>query len=123
MSRPPIPYRMLKSTATIKACTELDRYQNQIYTEYTVQRVHLQPTNEVRKTKDNTDCVLRSVLFVDCRYSRPALDYFQLFNTAHGMGGDVRIIVDGETYTVQTVDRLPDPDDASKIHHWEIGLV
>ena len=117
----PIPYRILKSTATIKACTGLDRYQNQIYTEHTVQRVHLQPTNEVRKTKDNTDCVLRSVLFVDCRYSRPVLDYFQLFNTAHGMGGDVRVIVNGETYTVQTVDCLY--DDTNKIHHWEIGLV
>ena len=117
----PIPFRLLKSTAEVRACTAVDRYQQQTYTTYHVSRVHLQPTNEVRKTQANTDCVLRSMLFVDRRYSTPALDWFAIYNTAHGLGGDVRVIVNGETYTVQTVDKLY--DDTNRLHHWEIGLV
>ena len=117
----PIPARIMRSTATVRACTGVDRYQNPTYQEYTVQRVHLQPTNDARKTADNTDCVLRSMLFVDARHSAPALDWWGLFNTAHGLSGDVKVTVRGQEYTVITVDALR--DDADNFHHWEIGLV
>ena len=63
----PIPAKILKSKATVKACTGVDRYQNQTYTEYTVKNVHLQPTNELRKTAVNTSNVLKAVLFADKR--------------------------------------------------------
>ena len=116
----PIPARIMRSDATVKACTGLDRYQNQTYTEYTVKKVHLQPTNEIRKTADNTDCTLRSILFVDRKHSTPVLDWWGLFNTAHEMGGDVKVIVRGEEYTVFSVDELR--DDTDLLHHWEIGL-
>ena len=117
----PIPSKILRSTATIKVCSGVDAYQNQTYTEYTVKRVHLQPTNEIRKTQTNTDCVLRSILFVDARTSTPFLDYYALLQTAHNLGGDVRVVVRNEEYTVLTVDALR--DDSDRLHHFELGLM
>ena len=116
----PIPARIMRSEATVKACSGLDRYQNQTFDEYTVKGVHLQPTNEIRKAADNTDCTLRSLLFVDRVHSTPTLDWWSLFNTAHRMGGDVKVTVRGEEYTVFTVDELR--DDTDNFHHYEIGL-
>lgn len=110
----------MRSTAKVKACTGLDRYQNQTFTEYTVNHVHLQPTNEIRKTADNTDCTLRSILFVDRKHSTPTIDWWGLFETAHNLGGDLKITVRGEEYTVFSVDELR--DDTDSFHHWEIGL-
>ena len=116
----PIPARIMRSSATVKACTGLDRYQNQTFTEYTVKGVHIQPTNEIRKSADNTDCTLNSILFVDKKHSTPTLDWWSLFNTAHGMGGDVKVIIRGREYTVFTIDELR--DDSDLFHHYEIGL-
>ena len=117
----PIPAKIMRSEATVKACTGLDRYQNQTFDEYTVKKVHLQPTNEIRKTADNTDCTLRSILFVDSKHSTPTLDWWSLFNTAHRMGGDLKVVVRGEEYTVFTIDELR--DDTDEFHHYEIGLM
>lgn len=117
----PIPSKILRTTATVKACTGVDRYQNQTYSEYTVHKVHLQPTNEIRKTPSNTDCTLRSILFVDAKKSTPFLDWDALFKTAAEHSGDVRVIVRGMEYTVQSVDALR--DDTDELHHFEIGLV
>lgn len=116
----PIPAKIMRSTATVKACKGLDRYQNQQFDTYTVKGVHLQPTNEIRKSADNTDCTLSSILFVDRKHSTPTLDWWGLFNTAHAMGGDVKVIVRGEEYTVFSVDELR--DDTDQFHHYEIGL-
>lgn len=117
----PIPSRILRSTATVKACSGVDRYQNPTYQEYTVKKVHLQPTNEIRKTQSNTEIVLRSILFVDAKVSTPALDWSALFKQAHDLAGDVRVIVRGQEYTVFSVDELR--DDTDTLHHWEVGLV
>lgn len=119
--RKPIPSKILKSTAIVRVCTGVDRYQNQTYTEHTVKRVHIQPTNEVRKTQDNTEIVLRSLLFVDARISTPVLDWYGLLQTAHENEGDMRVIVRGQEYTVIGVDELR--DDTDNLHHWEISLV
>lgn len=117
----PIPAQILKSTAVVKVCTGTDLYQNQQYTETTVKRVHLQPTNEVRKTQSDTEAVLRSILFVDARTSTPALDWCALLKQAHDNGGDMRVTVRGVEYTALTVDELR--DDTDTLHHWEVGLV
>lgn len=117
----PIPARILRTTATVSVCSGVDMYQNQTYTTYTVKRTHLQPTNEVRKTQDNTEVVLRSILFVDAQLSRPALDWVGLLKQAHDVGGDMRVTVRGVEYTVMGVDELR--DDTDKLHHWEISLV
>ena len=117
----PIPSRILKSTATVKVCSGVDRYQNQTYTEYTVKKVHLQPTNEIRKTANNTDIVLRSILFVDAHTSTPSLDWCALLKDAHAKQGDVRVIVRDVEYTALAVDELR--DDTDTLHHWEVSLV
>lgn len=116
----PIPFKILRSTATVKVCSGTDLYQNQEYTEYTVNHVHLQPTERIVKTKDNTDQQLSSVLFVDVRHSSPALNWAALLHDAHALGGDMRVVVRGIEYTVATADGLR--DDTDRLHHWEIGL-
>lgn len=117
----PIPSRILKTTATVHVCNGVDRYQKPSYTDYTVSRVHLQPTNEVRKTATDAEIVLRSILFVDARISSPVLDWCSLLDDAHSKAGDVKITIRGVDYTVAAVDELRDDDDL--IHHWEIALV
>ena len=116
----PIPPKILRSTATVTVCTGTDIYQNQTYTTYTVRRVHLQPTERIAKTRENTDLQLTSVLFVDARISSPAIDWRALLESAHDHGGDMRVTVRGVTYTVATADGLR--DDTDRLHHWEIGL-
>lgn len=116
----PMPSKILKSTATVKVCSGVDRYQNQTYTEYTVKRVHLQPTTEIRKTQDNTEINLRSILFIDARISTPHLDWCALLQTAHENLGDVRVIVRGIEYTVISVDELR--DDTDNLHHYEVAI-
>ena len=110
----------MRSTATVKVCTRIDRYQNQTYETYTVKKVHLQPTNELKKTAENTSNVMRAVLFVDRRHSTPNLDWMNLFKTAQAIPGDIKVTVRGIEYTVFTVDELMDDTDC--FHHYEISL-
>lgn len=117
----PIPARILRSTATVEVCVGADAYQRQTYQTITVSHVHLQPTSEIRKTTTNTDQQLRSILFVDARLSTPALNWSALLESAHKLGGDMRVTVRGVTYTVLSVDELR--DDTDLLHHWEVGLV
>ena len=116
----PIPAKILRSTATVKVCTGIGQYQNQTYTEYTVKRVHIQPTERIVKTTSNTDQQLSAVLFVDTRISSPALDWRALLEQAHNLGGDMRVIIRGVTYTVAACDGLR--DDTDRLHHWEISM-
>lgn len=116
----PIPAKILRSTATVKVCNGTDMYQNQTYDEYTVKRVHLQPTERIVKSKTNTDQQLSSILFVDIRHSSPALNWAALLKQAHELGGDMRVIVRGFEYTVAMADLLR--DDTDRPHHWEISL-
>lgn len=118
---PPIPARILRSTAAVKVCSGTDMYQNQTFTEYTVKNVHIQPTERIVKTKTNTDQQLTSILFVDVRRSVPALDWRALLDNAHRNGGDMLVTVRDVTYTVMSADGLR--DDTDHLHHWEIGLV
>lgn len=116
----PIPQKILRTTATVKVCSGVDMYQNQTFTTYTVNHVHLQPTERIIKTSNNTDQQLNSILFVDVRHSSHQLDWAALLSQAHEKGGDVFITVRGKEYTVATVDGLR--DDTDHLHHWEIGL-
>ena len=81
----------------------------------------MQPTSAIVKTVNNTECQLRSVLFVDARLSVPALDWGKMLADAHSAGGDVRVTVRGIVYTLMTADALRDDTDC--LHHWELGLV
>lgn len=124
----PIRRRILRDTLTLSVPGGFDRYQApQEPTVYTVQNVHLQSNNETRKTTDNTEVVLRAILFVDARYSTPALDFWALQTAAQQAGGVMTCMVTdrrgGVTgpYTVEVIDGLPDDED--NLHHWELGLV
>ena len=116
----PIPAKIMRSTAEVRVCTGVDLYQNQTYQTYTVKNVHLQPTNELRKTAENTSNVLRAILFVDRRHSVPNLDWMNLFLSAQAIAGDMKVTVLGIEYTVFSVDELMDDTDC--FHHYEIGL-
>lgn len=124
----PIPQSLLGDMMTLKVCTGIDRWQKATWQEYKVNNVHLQNTNEVKKTKENTEVVLRSVLFVDGSRSRPALDYDTLAEQSQKVGKPLRCEVFNSRgqkygeYEVLTVDPVPDYP-ATRVHHIELGLV
>ena len=117
----PIPFRILSQNAEIKVASSVDEWQKVTYTTYTILHVHLQNTNEVRKTTNNTEVVLTSILFIDGRLSSPQYDFNKLENISQENGSDMKAMVDGITYTVQSVDAVP--DDTGQMHHWELGLI
>ena len=86
----PIPQQLLRDLVTIKVCTGMDAWQKPTWQEYAVSNVHLQNTNEVKKTRDNTEVVLRSVLFIDQVRSTPQLDYAALVEQSESAGKPIR---------------------------------
>lgn len=106
----------------------MDTWQNAQWDEITVKPVHLQNTNEVKKSKENTEIVLRSMLFIDARRSRPYLDYDTLAEQSQAAGKPMRAVVYNAAgqkygdYEVVTVDPGPDYP-ATRVHHIELGLV
>lgn len=124
----PIPGDLLKYTAQVDVCSGIDKWQNPTWDSYIINRVHLQATNEVKRTRDNTEVVLRSVLWIDGRRSQPIMDWYALQKQSEENGREMKVTVlnvrgtEIASYTVKTVDALPDyPSD--RIHHWEMGLV
>lgn len=124
----PIPQQLLRDMVTIKVCTGVDAWQKPVWQETSVKNVHLQNTNEVRKTANNTEVVLRSILFVDARRSVPSLDYDALAMQSEAAGRPMRAMVfnfkgqqvgDYEVLTVDTGPNVPSTD----THHVELGLV
>ena len=105
----------------MQACTGTDKWKDQTTASYTISRVHLQDSNSVRKTALNTEVVLRAILYVDARRSAPSIDWRAILRTAQTAGGDVKVTVDGVTYSVETVDALP--DEHGRLHHYEVGMV
>lgn len=128
MALTPIPARMLHDSAVIRVVTGMDRYQNKTYREYRVSHVHLQDDINVVKAVNNTEVQLRGVLFVDCRRSTPNLDYHALQEQSLAAGDTMRVQVYDASgvrtgdYAVLLVEGLPDVP-ATRVHHWELGLV
>lgn len=124
----PIPARLLRDLVTVRVCTGMDAWQNPEWDEYQVANVHLQNSNEVRKTRDNTEIVLRSILFIDSVRSTPALDYGALMEQSEAAGKPMRCIVQDASgniagdFEVVLVDLVPDVP-ATRVHHVELGLV
>ena len=82
----------------------------------------IQPSNETRKTKDNTETVLRSLCFVDAVRSTPrGLDFDALQHQSEKNGQPMALVYRDTPYTVLTVETLY--DDTGQLHHWELGLV
>ena len=91
-------------------------------------QVHLQNTNETKKARDNTEVVLRSVLFIDAQTSLPWLNFEELAQQSQSAGKPMTCIVmtgSGQAFgpfTVLTVDTIPNVP-AYELHHVELGLV
>ena len=124
----PIPQRILRDMVTIKVCTGVDVWQKPVWQKTLVKNVHLQNTNEVRKTANNTEVVLRSILFIDARRSVHALDYDALAMQSEAAGRPMRAVVmdfkgrrigDYEVLVVDTGPNVP----RTTTHHVELGLV
>ena len=128
VSLAPISARMLHDTVTFSVPKSMDRYQNKTYDTYTVHNVHLQSESSTVKGPDNTEVVLRGLLFVDARRSTPVLDLYALQQAALEVGDTMRAVVKDASgteigdYAVLVVDDLPDVP-ATRRHHWELGLV
>lgn len=118
----PIPSRILKHNVILQTCTGVDMYQAPTWSQTPVTRVCMQPSNETKKTKDNTEVVLRGVCFVDARISSPAgIDLDAMQQQSEENGQPMTLIFGNRTYTVLTVDTLY--DDTGIYHHTELGLV
>lgn len=124
----PIPQQLLRDMVNIKVCIGMDSWQKLAWEEHIVKNVHIQNTNEIRKTSNNTEVLLRSILFIDTRRSLPQLDYEALLQQSLENGHSLRAIVYNAQgnqlgdFEVLTVDPVPDvPSD--KIHHIELGLI
>ena len=124
----PIPRQLLTGTEIIKVCIGVDAWQKPAWELHPVRNVHLQNTNEVKKSKDNTEIVLRSVLFIDGIQSTPRLDYDTLMKQSEASGKPLSVEVVNAAgtnvgeYEVITCDSVPDVP-ATRIHHIELGLV
>ena len=117
----PIPSQILKDNVTIKLPTGVDMWNNPTFTEYQQSKVHLQGGNKVFRTKDNSEVLCNSTLFVDRYHSTPFIDWLQLQETAEANGVEMACVINGYTYRVVKVDDVPDP--YGRLHHYEVGLV
>lgn len=118
----PIPRRILSDNAILKIPTSIDIYQNPRYETYNMNNIHVQNTNQVIKNTENTEVVLRAVLFFDCRLSNPiGLDIWALERGANKVGASIKVEYSGDIYTVESVDLVP--DDCGNPHHYELGMV
>lgn len=123
----PIPRSILRDTLTLYVPQSFDQYQNPVnVSTYTVNNVHLQIDNSTIKRSDNSEVMLRGILFVDARLSCPRLDYEELQEAVQAAGGVMTCRVTdrrGKTskeMTILAVDALPDDED--NLHHWELGV-
>lgn len=117
----PIPKRILSQTMTLHVPSAMDTDQNVTYTDTVVSHVHFQSDHRTIKQKDNTEIQTTGVLFIDPRYSRPALDYLALSAQAEAIGAQLRVTIDDQTLTILNVDAVP--DDTGRLHHWEVTTV
>lgn len=118
----PIPGRILKQAAVLYVCTSVDAWQNPVFQLVPLERVVMQPVNETRRTKDNTEVLLRGLMFFDARRSTPtAYDFVAAQKVSEAAGHQMRLEFNGDLYTVQTIETLY--DDEGFYHHAEIGLI
>lgn len=119
----PIPARVMTHSAVLMVPTAVDVDRVVTYGDpITLTRVCIQPTNETRKTAENTEVLLRAILFFDARLSRPAgTNWDALKVQADAAGSDLKVTYGGQTYTVQSVNSCI--DDTGNLHHVEVGMI
>jgi len=128
VSRSPIPSRVLHDSVDFYVPVSQDRWQNKTYRVYHVDHVHLQADDTVLKSTNNEEIQLKGILFVDARRSTPQLNLQELQAAALAAGDTMRAKIYNVSeellgdFAVLSVDGLPDVP-ATRIHHWELGVV
>ena len=120
----PIPSRILTTNVVFKVPVSIDTFQKPVYENLPVLRTAIQPLSKTRKTVNNTEVDLNSILFIDGRLSSPRwpeLNIWELKKKAEELGASLKVVVSGAEFTVMTCDALT--DDTNHFHHWEVGLV
>ena len=128
MSLAPIPSRMLHDKVVFHVAQYMDRYQNKVYEDYTVNNVHLQSVSDTLKRANDTEVQLKGILFIDGRKSTPQIDLYELQRRSLEIGDTIRATVYDATdnvvddFAVIEVDGEPDVP-ATRLHHWEVSLI
>lgn len=116
----PIPLRMLRDSVTVLVCTETDQYQNPVYGQtYRVRHCRAELRADVGKSTENTTLSNVGTLYADAYFTRPALDWLSLLETAQKAGGDLLVMDGSRAYPV--LQAKPYRADG-QLHHWEISL-
>jgi len=109
-----IPLKYLKGTASLYHVVSVDRYNKPTYgTGIDLSRIYCEPTNTTVRNSEGelqTDVL---ILFFDCVNSLPAGTVFQKND---------KLVKDGTTYKVRTVEVLTNPM-TNKVHHYEVRLL
>lgn len=117
----PIPLQILKTAAILKVPQEVDRWGESADATIALSKTHLQASNAIKRTKDSREIVLRALLFYDAKNSLPrGVDFDALKRQADEAGECMTLDSKGLTYTVETVEAIP--DDRGGVHHYELGL-
>ncbi|MBO5971359.1 MAG: hypothetical protein J6S14_23035 [Clostridia bacterium] len=129
MGLAPIPSRMLHDSVTLKVVNGMDRYQEKTYDDYFIANVHLQNEEDTRKLANDTEVQLKAILFIDTRRSNPPdVDINALQMQSLEKGDTMRALVYDASgnlsgdFAVLSVDGCPDVP-ATRVHHWELGLI
>lgn len=115
------PAHVYADSVTLNVCTGVDRFQNPTYRTINLSNVCLQASNETRRTTQNTEVLLRSILFYDSLYSSPKVDLESLKTESESNGHQLRITAGAYEYTVESVDTLN--DEYGRFDHAEMGLI
>lgn len=105
-----IPNSVLIHVATLKQYQGEDVWGIASYNDVALTNILIQPTRELKMTKDNREIQLKSVLFYDLTNSKPQGTTFSQEDL---------IIFNGVQYKVVYIDTLY----GYGLHHYEIGLV
>lgn len=118
----PIPRCILTHNAMLRCCNGVNVWQNPEWLETPLNNICMQPANETRRTRDNTEVVLRSLMFVDAVRSEPVgIDFDLQQQVSEANGQPLTLTFEGREYTVLTIEKLYDQHGV--LHHWEVGLV
>jgi hypothetical protein len=108
----PIPKKLLIHSGSYKQKDTKDKWGAETGTPTTtnLSYIRIEPSSAIKKSKDNKEIQLKSLLFYDCVNSLPAGVSFELENT---------ITFSGIEYVIKSIDTI---SALSGIHHYEIGL-
>ena len=108
----PIPKKLLIHNAIIKSIITEDRWGNVTTTPpVDLRYIRLEPIKSIVKDSQNNEIQLNTLLFYDCKNSKPKDVLFTK---------DTIITINNVDHTIKTVEPLYDE---GKLHHYELGLI